>query len=226
MLMNTENNGKALIPLNSNELVATTAKQIAITDKILFPVSDLATKQKELLEFLLNSDIIEEFSKPILYRFYPFSESFIRNNLNKIEWEEIKFNQSIKWGSDILELIPEIIPIKLQENLLLDDDLLESHTRKWNWHIIIRNKSFPWSDKWIDSLDKEELSDCIYLPWSSSILNKHLDKWNWWKLCENSSLPWTEDFINEFKDNIVWYPLSRNESLPWSKNLFLFFQAN
>ncbi len=83
-------------------------------------------------------------------------------------------------------------------------------------------------------LNWARLSQNIYLPWSSQLLEKYADQWDWDLLSLNEALPWSEKLIERFADRWAWggleapndhgdrlvtWGITSNEAIYWTQSM-------
>lgn len=124
----------------------------------------MATKvlSNEFMQKIMNEEAWKELSND-----FNWSDALLEKYQDKVNWDEISRNTSIRWTIPMIQKFKnrinwETFSEYIEENSLTES-ILETFKDKWNWHKLSSNGgitlSFDLLDKYADLWDWEEIID-------------------------------------------------------------------
>ena len=127
----------------------------------------MATKilSNEFMQKIMNEEAWKELSND-----FNWSETLLEKYQDKVNWDEISGNRSIRWTIPMIQKFKNRINWETFSEYIGDESLtesiLETFKDKWNWHKLSSNEEMPLSydllDKYADLWDWEEVIDRYY----------------------------------------------------------------
>lgn len=131
-----------------------------------------------------------------------FPLDFIRDNVNKFDWEGDEYGFSGGLSDN--------------PNLPWSEGFIEEFKDKFNWFRLSAQDFLPWSESFIENYSNyfcwENLSCNTAIPWSTKLIDKYIDKWDWETLSGNPAINWTEEMLSKYEHNLIWKNSFRNLS--------------
>ena len=122
----------------------------------------MATKvlSNEFMQKIMNEEAWKELSND-----FNWSETLLEKYQDKVNWDEISRNRSIRWTIPMIQKYKNRINWEIfSENIgeeSLPESILETFKNKWNWHKLSSNEevslSYDLLDKYADLWDWEEI---------------------------------------------------------------------
>lgn len=127
----------------------------------------MATKvlSNEFMQKIMNEEAWKELSGD-----FNWSETLLEKYQDKVNWDEISGNRSIRWTIPMIQKFKNRINWETFSEYIGDESLtesiLETFKDKWNWHKLSSNGevslSYDLLDKYADLWDWEEVIDRYY----------------------------------------------------------------
>ena len=127
----------------------------------------MATKvlSNEFMQKIMNEEAWKELSNN-----FNWSETMLEKYQDKVNWDEISKNTSIRWTIPMIQKFKNRINWETFSEYINEDSLtesiLETFKYKWNWHKLSSNGgvalSYDLLDKYADLWDWEEIIDRYY----------------------------------------------------------------
>jgi len=127
----------------------------------------MATKElsNEFMQKIMNEEAWKELSND-----FNWSETLLEKYQDKVNWDEISGNRSIRWTIPMIQKFKNRINWETFSEYIGDESLtesiLETFKDKWNWHKLSSNGevslSYDLLDKYADLWDWEEVIDRYY----------------------------------------------------------------
>ena len=144
----------------------------------------------------LMAQMIEEEAWKRLSGDYPWNETLLEKNKDKVDWEEISSNRNMEWTASMLEKFKGRINWKQLSNTcqksLLTPEVVEKFKDRWDWKELSENTDLP-----IETIRK--MAD--YIDWKALINRGYRDD-----IFGMAFLKEFEDRIpaSAFKDSNLW----------------------
>lgn len=127
----------------------------------------MATKvlSNEFMQKIMNEEAWKELSNN-----FNWSETLLEKYQDKVNWDEISKNRSIRWTVPMIQKFKNRINWDSFSEYIdedsLTDSILDTFKDKWNWHKLSSNGgvtlSYDLLDKYADLWDWEEIIDRYY----------------------------------------------------------------
>ena len=127
----------------------------------------MATKvlSNEFMQKIMNEEAWKELSND-----FNWSETMLEKYQDKVNWDEISKNRSIRWTIPMIQKFKNRINWETFSEYIseesLTESILETFKDKWNWYKLSSNEEMPLSydllDKYADLWDWEEVIDRYY----------------------------------------------------------------
>ena len=144
----------------------------------------------------LMAQMIEEEAWKSLSGDYPWNETLLEKNKDKVDWEEISSNRNMEWTVSMLEKFKARINWKQLSNTcqksILTPEVVEKFNDRWDWKELSENTDLP-----IETIRK--MAD--YIDWKALINRGYRDD-----IFGMAFLKELEDRIpaSAFKDSSLW----------------------
>ena len=131
----------------------------------------MATKvlSNEFMQKIMNEEAWKDLSND-----FNWSETLLEKYQDKVDWNEISENRSIRWTVPMIQKFKNRINWELFSEYIgeesLSENILEAFKDKWNWH---------------------KLSSNVEVPLSYDLLDKYADLWDW------------EEIIHRYYNNFI-----------------------
>ena len=146
----------------------------------------MATKvlSNEFMQKIMNEEAWKELSND-----FNWSDTLLEKYQDKVDWDEISKNRSIRWTIPMIQKFKNRINWELLSEYIgeesLSDSIIETFKDKWNWH---------------------ELSSNVEVSLSFDLLDKYADLWHWKEIidryCNNVFEGQAIEFYERYKEHI------------------------
>ena len=177
---------------------------------------------------------LHKFKHSIYYN-YPFTNQFLKENFEYIDWRLILWNRNIDWNVELLEMIKDEdgVKWKFRRNEILtnskiasNQDIIFQYFDRINLSRISENRYINWDEKLLEKLngkiDIGIISNNLNVP--LNFIEQNKEKINWEKLSWNSKIDWTSEFIDKNKELLNWSNLSCNLNISWNEEIIERFE--
>ena len=146
----------------------------------------MATKvlSNEFMQKIMNEEAWKELSND-----FNWSDTLLEKYQDKVNWDEISKNRSIRWTIPMIQKFKNRINWELLSEYIgeesLSESIIETFKDKWNWH---------------------ELSSNVEVSLSFDLLDKYADLWHWEEIidryCSNVFDGQGIEFYERYKEHI------------------------
>ena len=146
----------------------------------------MATKvlSNEFMQKIMNEEAWKELSND-----FNWSDTLLEKYQDKVNWDEISKNRSIRWTIPMIQKFKNRINWELLSEYIgeesLSESIIETFKDKWNWH---------------------ELSSNVEVSLSLDLLDKYADLWHWEEIidryCNNVFDGQGIEFYEWYKEHI------------------------
>ena len=177
---------------------------------------------------------LQKFKHSIYYN-YPFSNQFLKENFEYIDWRLILWNRNIDWSVELLEMIKDKDGVKwlFRRNEILtnskiasNQDIIFQYFDGIDLSRISENRYIDWDEKLLEKLNGKADLGIISnnLNVSLNFIEQNKEKINWDKLSRNYKINWTSKFIEKNKELLNWKSLSFNLNILWNDEIIEKFE--
>lgn len=146
----------------------------------------MATKvlSNEFMQIIMNEEAWKDLSND-----FNWSEALLEKYQDKVNWDEISKNRSIRWTIPMIQKFKNRINWELFSEYIGEEspleNILETFKGKWNWH---------------------ELSSNVEVSLTYELLDKYADLWDWEEIidryCNNFFEGQAIEFYERYREHI------------------------